>query len=431
MKPHEPRSGESKEPVISASSDTVSKDDQAGELNELAVADQQGTAFARSQIPQILLEGDQPTCESTTIPSQKYASGPGTASPTQGVALPEAYGTGALWLAARDPHCLYVRWDLTLEQQQQYASRALDRVLQVKVYFENRPEQPVSQIAVRTPSQHSFIHVDVAGARYIAQLGYYETRETWTSVSVSNPVSVPQETVAEPYGVQFATFTVDPALRASSEPVEPSMNVGMVPSAQTEEVLPEPQPVRADLPTLLAEQGGGAPRQMNPGEQWPPVAQVAGPLERKLKIGPEQVPTAPPEFWTEEHEKALAELIGRELSSARAGLLLNPSSPVGPGLQQQQGFWFNLNAELIIYGATEPNAVVTLGGRAVELRADGTFSFRFALPDGTHNVSATACSIGGETRRAELQFARTTRYGNVGEQPPDPGLETPTVQSPS
>ena len=44
------------------------------------------------------------------------------------------------------------------------------------------------------------------------------------------------------------------------------------------------------------------------------------------------------------------------------------SSPFG-GEGKQKGFWFNVNAELIIYGATEPDAQVTIGGRVIKLRA--------------------------------------------------------------
>src|SRR5262249_52414849 len=44
-------------------------------------------------------------------------------------------------------------------------------------------------------------------------------------------------------------------------------------------------------------------------------------------------------------------------------------------------FWFQLDAELIVYGATEPNAKVTLQGEPVKLRPDGTFTMRFSLPD--------------------------------------------------
>ena len=51
-------------------------------------------------------------------------------------------------------------------------------------------------------------------------------------------------------------------------------------------------------------------------------------------------------------------------------------------MERAKGFWFNVNAELIIYGATEPTARVTLGGHEIKLRPDGTFSYRFSLPDG-------------------------------------------------
>src|SRR5262249_48241613 len=37
-------------------------------------------------------------------------------------------------------------------------------------------------------------------------------------------------------------------------------------------------------------------------------------------------------------------------------------------------FWFQLEAELIVYGATDPAARVTLGNEPVKLRPDGTFT---------------------------------------------------------
>ena len=49
--------------------------------------------------------------------------------------------------------------------------------------------------------------------------------------------------------------------------------------------------------------------------------------------------------------------------------------------QKQRKFWMVLNTELIVYGATEPDASVTIMGQAIKLREDGTFSIRMALPD--------------------------------------------------
>ena len=45
-------------------------------------------------------------------------------------------------------------------------------------------------------------------------------------------------------------------------------------------------------------------------------------------------------------------------------------------------FFFEIGTELIVYGRTEADAKVRLGGKEINLRSDGTFSLRFALPDG-------------------------------------------------
>jgi hypothetical protein len=105
-----------------------------------------------------------------------------------------------------------------------------------------------------------------------------------------------------------------------------------------------------------------------------------------------------------------------------------PSSVSSPyGGEERKGFWFNVNAELVIYGATEPSAQVTLGGRPIRLRPDGTFSFRFALPDGQYELPAVAVSEDGTDRRqAELAFSRSTVYsGEVGAHPQDRQLKPP------
>ena len=99
------------------------------------------------------------------------------------------------------------------------------------------------------------------------------------------------------------------------------------------------------------------------------------------------------------------------------------SSPVRKAAGQK-GFWFNVNAELIVYGATEPDATVSIGGRKIKLRPDGSFSYRFALPDGNYEMPVVAISAdqtdGGA---ADLKFSRQTEYrGDVGAHPQDPAL---------
>ena len=92
-----------------------------------------------------------------------------------------------------------------------------------------------------------------------------------------------------------------------------------------------------------------------------------------------------------------------------------------------KGFWFNVNAELIVYGATEPTAAVSIGGRIIKLRPDGSFSYRFALPDGQYELPVVAVSADQtDGRAAELRFSRGTEYrGDVGSTPQDPELKAP------
>ncbi|MCK4549807.1 MAG: DUF4912 domain-containing protein [Candidatus Krumholzibacteria bacterium] len=60
--------------------------------------------------------------------------------------------------------------------------------------------------------------------------------------------------------------------------------------------------------------------------------------------------------------------------------------------QKERGFRLRVATELILYGATEPDAKVTIQGKLVKLRRDGTFTARFALPDGTIDIPVTAVS---------------------------------------
>ena len=74
-------------------------------------------------------------------------------------------------------------------------------------------------------------------------------------------------------------------------------------------------------------------------------------------------------------------------------------------------FWFKLDAELIVFGATEPNAKVTLQGEPIKLRPDGTFTMRYSLPDSRQIIPAMAASADGvEERTIVLAVERNTKH---------------------
>lgn len=94
--------------------------------------------------------------------------------------------------------------------------------------------------------------------------------------------------------------------------------------------------------------------------------------------------------------KARAESMRRALFSG--GLSSSGSSPVKN--EKGRKFWFVLDCELIVYGATDPDAKVKVQGKEIKLRPDGTFTLRFALPDGKQVIPAVAVSADNIEERA-------------------------------
>lgn len=75
----------------------------------------------------------------------------------------------------------------------------------------------------------------------------------------------------------------------------------------------------------------------------------------------------------------------------------------------EKKFWLVADCELILYGATEPDAFVTVSGRKVNLNPDGTFSMRFAFPVGGMDLPVKAVSKDEiDSREINIKAARTT-----------------------
>jgi hypothetical protein len=74
-------------------------------------------------------------------------------------------------------------------------------------------------------------------------------------------------------------------------------------------------------------------------------------------------------------------------------------------------FFFDLEAELIVSGRSDPSASVTLQNEPVKLRPDGTFTMRFSLPDSRQIIPAVATSADGmEERTIVLAVERNTKH---------------------
>lgn len=92
----------------------------------------------------------------------------------------------------------------------------------------------------------------------------------------------------------------------------------------------------------------------------------------------------------------LRKKISQRFVNLSSGIL---SSPGAKGVKAQRKFWLKVHTELIVYGATEPGAKVSVQGKPIDLSKDGTFSMRFALPDGQQVIPVKGVSVDGLEER--------------------------------
>lgn len=365
-------------------------------------------------------------------PGERFALGPGPLTaepiPQPEAALPSHHGTGRLELVARDPHWLYAHWDLADTVVRPHLDRAGEGCLHLRIFIGAPEGPPFCIIRLAADTLSWFAYVGRAATDYVGELGYFDRDGHWVSLVVSAPVTTPPD-------------------RPASEPAATVANI----------------PLEVPFKQILAEVEALVP-------EVPPLVEA---LERLREAGFEELPAAVQPVttpWSPAQERALAEVVrvdperrvwvgSLDITQLVRDRLAAPSQTIpdvpgpaaspmagfgGPPAEaissagavpavpsRARGFWLNVNAELVIYGATEPDATLTIGGRTVRLRSDGSFSLRFALPDGEYELPVVARSPAGDDgRRAALRFARQTAYeGEVGAHPQDPALRSPRAEN--
>lgn len=105
----------------------------------------------------------------------------------------------------------------------------------------------------------------------------------------------------------------------------------------------------------------------------------------------------------------------QELFEERLQRPMGPlSSQFGNGaeriLHRHRDFQFNVDAEMILFGSTKPDARVTLAGDPVKIRPDGSFTVRLSMPDKRQVLPVVASSVDGvEQRTIVIAVERNTK----------------------
>jgi len=360
------------------------------------------------RIPPILFEGDESGAPAPARgPGDRRAPAP--AAPVayfdiQAAKLPETYGAQTLLLTALDPHRLYAHWDIAPREQRQYSALAAGQRLVLRVYERALSGFPAAEIHLQPDSRHWSGYVPRAETQYVAELGYFLPGGLWQRLATSQVAATPPDSVSQDSAVRFATFeplapaTQPPGAPQAPPPLRsPPSALGPPPSA----LCPPPSALRPQPSALRPPPSALCPP---PSALGPPPSALRSPPSA---LGPPPLqPQAEPDIGSQSaRELGLPSLAGAREDITSPGVT---AAPAGAGEELPREFWFNINAEVILYGATEPDAQVAIAGQPIRLRPDGGFSFRFALPDGDYDLVATAISAHHDQRQVRMQFSRRT-----------------------
>lgn len=106
-----------------------------------------------------------------------------------------------------------------------------------------------------------------------------------------------------------------------------------------------------------------------------------------------------------------------ESSGGVSSFNIGASWSAHPGASaRSRDFFMHVNAEVIFYGGTHPEATLWVDGKPVPLKPDGSFHFHFKLPDSDTTIPIVAQSPDGQEQRSvSLRLARHShRRGEIG-----------------
>ena len=325
--------------------------------------------------------------------------------------LPASYFQDTLFLVARDPRWLFSYWDFDWVKYAPGTFRG--GVKQFFLKITTTAGADAGLVEINPEARNWYVPVSSADTAYSAEIGYFDKAGTWQRIVQSGVAVTPAESVASEATVDFATVPAHLTFERLLELVKEKMTEGESLIAALSRIAGEGR---------LEFRAGQAPTWTD--EQKRLLAALLGDtLIDRLGLGSEEIDQL--------LRKQLGERLHSESASGLSGLPLESLAP-GPtslfsgigaswsaqpfSVKRERGFFMHVNAEIIFYGGTDPDATVWVDGQEIKLAPDGTFRYHFKLPDGDFAIPIVARSPDKvEQRSATLTFVRgTSRVGDVG-----------------
>jgi len=119
------------------------------------------------------------------------------------IELPRVYGAPLLFAIARDPRTVFAYW--IIDWSSIFENTApVDRQVHLRVYRNDGAEE--TSEAVEPMAGNCYLTVSEPREKYRLEIGYYRPEGVWNSVTKSDPITMPPESVAQSVDVDVATI---------------------------------------------------------------------------------------------------------------------------------------------------------------------------------------------------------------------------------
>ncbi|MBE9062529.1 DUF4912 domain-containing protein [cf. Phormidesmis sp. LEGE 11477] len=308
--------------------------------------------------------------------------------------LPEGYGESRIVLLPRDPEWAYAYWDVSNEHKEQLRQQGGQRLM-LRLYdvtdldMTTQAPHSMQQVDCHEMARSWYLEMPASDRDYRVEIGYLTADDRWLVLAKSAPIRVPPIYPSGWVKDQFVAIDWQEQLagRSFGDLGQPySLDTAGSDRASDATDLPQ---IYDNLFALTQSQ-----------EALRVAGSLYGSMQQSLPgaLSPSGGPTGP--------NVSGLNTSGLTMSGIGSGGSVLP--------ERSRKFWLVADAELIVHGATEPDATLTVGDKVIPLNPDGTFRFHIAFPDGQIDYPIRAVAADGEqTRAVHLHFERETPERNT------------------
>lgn len=293
--------------------------------------------------------------------------------------LPQEYGVDRLVAIARDPDWTHLYWELSPETRQKLSN--IDGGFRLRgfdttgVLFDGNNAPVALDIELAPYARSWYVKLPYQGRVYTFEYGTVTRDGEWRGLARSQPVGFePGMLGLSPDGEEWISIASDELFRAASG-------------------LGEGEGIQ-DLIRRLRERSAGSGHMLGSSHLGESGAGFIGLAPSSSGSGAGFMMNIPSSFQSSPSGSG----------TAWTGLA---SGGLQPPKDKSKDFWLWVETELILYGATEPDAQVTLMGKPLQLNPDGTFRVHFPFPSGTElHMDVRAVDKTGEMERTARPAAK-------------------------